>query len=205
MNNPMQDKEYIIESAQKQFFCYGIKSLSMDEIANHLGISKKTLYEVVGNKENLVELVIDDFVAQQKAAVNKINLHSKGQVQELIALTEYVFGLSKQVSDSMTYDLKKYYPKSWQRLFGFYNNFLFDKVKNNFERGAKAGLYHDSINPDFIAGLFLGTLRMLLRKETFTPALSSDYPYLKLLLTGMASKKGLQAFRKHLDIKAPSN
>lgn len=207
MKNPMQNEKHIIESAQKQFFRYGIKSLGMDEIANQLGISKKTLYEIVGNKENLIELVTEDFIAEQKAVVEKINLHSKGQVQELMALMEYVLDLSKKVSDSMTYDLKKYYPKNWQRFVGFYNGFLFNKVKTNIERGTKAGVYHDSINPDFIAGLFLGTLRMQLRKETFTPALSSDLvnPYLELLLTGMASKKGLQVFRKHLDIKAPSN
>lgn len=203
----MVNQEQIVKRVEKLFFRYGIKSLTMDEIAFQLGISKKSLYDVVCKKDELVELVTINFVTEQKATIEKISLQSTGRVQELLAIAGYVTEMLSMVSESMFYDLKKSYSESWQMLFDFYYKFLFNKVKTNIEYGVKEGVYRESIKADFVAGMFLGTLRMLFRKEVSMHKFSSDSInlYLELLLTGMASKKGLQVFKKHLDIKAPSN
>ena len=103
----MKNKNHIIESVQKQLFRYGIKSLNMDDIAYQLGISKKTLYQVVGNKESMVELTTENFVAEQQTVIEGICQQSKDNIRELIALTLHISEVSGQFSDSMIYDLKK--------------------------------------------------------------------------------------------------
>ena len=106
MGCTMKDKNHIIKRVQEQFFRFGIKSLSMDEIAHQLGISKKTLYEMVSNKESLVELVITAFFEEQRSAIEGICRQATSPIQELFDLTRHISGVSGRLSESMMHDLK---------------------------------------------------------------------------------------------------
>lgn len=189
-----QEKE--IKVIGQLFFHYGVKSLSMDGIAQELRISKKSLYEKYGKKEDLVEVTINNFVDNQKKQLHKIRFESVGPIQELLTLSKHVSEKLSMVPQPLIWDLKKYYNKSWQILYDFYYKFLFHMVKTNIEHGIKEGVYQQSIKSDFTAALFLGTLRMLIREEVFVPHFSSDSAdaYMKLLLMGMTTQEGLEVF-----------
>lgn len=193
----MQNRKSIIENVQKQFFRYGIKSLRMEDIASQLRISKKTLYEIVENKEGLVELVANTFVEEQKTIVQKICQQSKGHIQELVAITKYISDLSKQLSDSIIHDLKKYYPEYWRHLLSFYHEFLFNKVKANIEQGIKIGLYQSSLTPDSVTKFYLEMLIILSREKPLSDTIDNMELYLDLFLRGVASMQGIKIYNEY--------
>ena len=202
MGCTMKDKNHIIKRVQEQFFRFGIKSLSMDEIAHQLGISKKTLYEMVSNKESLVELVITAFFEEQRSAIEGICRQATSPIQELFDLTRHISGVSGRLSESMMHDLKKYFPENHHRLLVFCDGFLFDKVRSNIERGIEAGEYRASLQPEFAAKLYLASLSSIMKKE-YPFGNSHDVLdlFLDMHLKGMTSTKGSKIYEKHLGRK----
>ena len=154
-------KEVLFNSAKKLFLKYGVKSVSMDDIARLLGISKKTIYTFINNKKGLVHAVVAAYLKDEEKILSKISEKSKNAVDEMISISRHVDGTLKSMKPSLTYDLKKYHPATWQLIEGGHFDFIEKNIQTNLRRGIKEGYYRKSLRVEIISKLFVNISRIV--------------------------------------------
>jgi AcrR family transcriptional regulator len=143
--------EFVLKKIEGLFLKYGIKSVTMDDIARELGKSKKTLYEYCTNKEDLVQQVVGNRLHQIQAKVRTIQAEQPNAIKSWIAITNYQVQFLQEFNSSVIFDLKKYYAQGWQQFERHRQEFVFNSIKENLERGINEGLYRPNLKPEIIA------------------------------------------------------
>ena len=195
----MKTAQKIIDRAQEMFFTYGIKSVTMDEIASELGISKKTLYKHVANKEDLLLKCTDRFIEQDREMMKQIVEASSDAVEEIILIARYIIQLLKKMKPTMMFDMKKYYRSCFRKVDDFHRQDIYQAIMENLQRGIAEGLYREDLNVEVIAKLYVGN-SMIMSDETLFPVQSISRASLfeesmKYHIHGIAAAKGLQRLR----------
>lgn len=178
---------------------YGLKSVSMDDLSRKLGISKKTLYQHVGNKEDLVKQVIQKFIEIQQDVIVSIIKDSTDAIEEYLNLSRHFLSTIRQMKPTITYDLQKYYPDSWQIITKDHFNFLKSVIQKNIERGIHQELYRDNVNADIIAKLYISKNHAIANESLFPlQKYSMDellIEFVRYHLHGIASAKGVKRMK----------
>ena len=163
----MHQKDKIVHQAKSLFMRYGIKSITMDEVAREMGISKKTLYQFVDNKKDLINQVIMDYIETERAAIVETKKDAIDAVHEMLLIAKHVTQLLRETQPSVSYDLQKYYKESWALLESFHHVQIYDMIKENLEWGIKDGFYRKEINSDIIAKLYVGKTTLIIDEALF--------------------------------------
>ena len=132
-----------------------IKSVSMDDVAKELHISKKTIYQYFKNKEDLISAMLqfyieNDHTSYLKSFANK----DMNAIDELLLTSRWVCNNFKNVNPAHLFDLKKYYTRQFDDFWVKKREQVFDSIKANLERGIQEKVYRDSLNIDLIARLY---------------------------------------------------
>jgi AcrR family transcriptional regulator len=143
----------IIEKARDLYYKYGIKSITMDDVARELGISKKTLYQEVKNKTELVEKVFDFEIKKKTWESKELDKSELNAIEELFEVYRQINYVLEKHNPSMHYDLRKYYPDIFKRLHESKQNRMLKSLIKNLEKGKKEGLYRKEIDNEIIARL----------------------------------------------------
>jgi len=147
-------KEKIIKKAEELFLTLGFKSITMDDIANAMGISKKTIYTHFANKTELVEVVTFEALDQIHQGIDKIKETSTNPIEELYEVKMFVMTYLKNEKVSPQFQLKKYYPRIYDLLqikqFEKMNSYVIDSLK----KGIDTGLFRVEINLEFISRMY---------------------------------------------------
>ena len=151
MMNETESKERIRTQARELFMKYGIRSVSMDDIAGSLGMSKKTLYHFYADKEELVEAVIVHQINHNQDCCQADIGKAENAVHELFLSMDMVAQMFSTMNPSVLYDLEKYHPHAFQFFLRHKNDFVYSTVRNNLIRGIKEGVYRDDLNVDIIS------------------------------------------------------
>lgn len=180
---------------------YGIKSLTMDDIARELGMSKKTIYRVVDNKADLVKLVVVDYLEQERAYMESILTGAKNSVDEMIQIGDYFFNQMREFNTASLHDLQRYYPETWTIYNDYRFNFVLTRIKENLANGIKQGVYRANMNPDIMANIYIGGIDILLSQELF-PAKKYAFveiykEYLNYHLRGIVSNQGMKLLEQY--------
>lgn len=130
---------------------YGIRSVTMDDVAKNLGISKKTLYSMVKDKNELVEKVVDGQLEFQKQEDDNFKELNQNAFEEMLFVFKAVSTLLRKMNPSYHYDLNKYYPHLCDKFMTSKRNHLYNNIKQNLIKGKKEGIYREEINVDIIA------------------------------------------------------
>lgn len=191
----------ILEKVHELFMKYGLKSVSMDDISRRLGISKKTLYQCVENKRDLIKEVFQKHINEEEAAISEIVANSKDAVDEMIEIARFVTALLREVSPTTLYDMQKYYGDIWGMMEALHQDHIYTVIKTNLDRGIIEGLYRKDLNTDIIAKLYVGKTLLIVDEDVFP---LKDYNKEKLYLEyvhyhlhGIALPKGLKLFEKY--------
>jgi len=150
----MTQTENLLITARDFFMQYGIKSVSMDDLSSKLGISKKTLYQAVENKEDLVMKVIENHIEVQNQEMEEILSKDKDAIEEMLMFARYIIQLLKNLRPGVTYDLQKYYPAAWKRIEHLNQQTIDNIILKNIKKGIKEGVYRKSVNPEIISKLY---------------------------------------------------
>lgn len=195
-------REKIIDKAANLFLTLGFKSVTMDDIANEMGISKKTIYVHFANKTKLVEAVTFSVFENICQGIDGIYNTSANPIEELYDIKLFVLQHLKNEKTSPQYQLKKYYLNIFNQLKVKQFNKMFGSVKNSLEKGVKTGLFRDSINVDFIARMYYNGM-MGIKDESLFP--SSEYDmeyliesYLEYHLRAIVTDKGFEILNKYI-------
>jgi len=194
--SPMEQQEKWLKRVEEIFLRYGVKSVTMDDVARELGISKKTLYQWVQSKEDLVQRVLAQFIQEEQAHYEERMHRASNAVEEVFLVIDASARRMQQMKANVVYDLQKYYREVWERLSEFKQGFLYEVVRANLERGIREGLYRTDLNVDITARLHVATVFHLFDESLFPRTMYSKQDlfqnYIMLYLRGIVSEKGLR-------------
>ena len=165
----MEVKNRILSETVSLFKQYGIKSMTMDDIARHLSISKKTIYTFFKDKDALVLETMHTSIYCQECAIEEDLSSSKNAVHEIFVLKISMQKMLSTMNVSIMNDMQKYHPSAWKMYCQFKEEFILKKVINNINRGIKEGLYRDDIDVQLIARLRVETIDLTFNSIAFSP------------------------------------
>lgn len=181
---------------------YGIKSVTMDDIAREMGISKKTLYQYVPNKADLIEQIFQAHITEEKCMTEEIRSTSSDALEEMLRIGRYVVEKLRSMSPTTVYDLRKYYGSIWKKMEAQMKQHVYGVISDNIGRGIQQGIYRSELDPDIIARLYVGKSVLVADEDVFE---IGDYDlatlhqeYIRYHIHGIASEKGRQLLAKHL-------
>ncbi len=191
----------ILEGAKKLYMRYGIKSITMDDVARELGISKKTLYQHVENKNDLVMKIIKDHISNEKSCLGAIEGEARDPIEHMLLIARYVLQILREVRPAAMYDLQKYYRDAWSIMDKFQQEHIYKTIRANLEAGIEQGLYRPEIDSDIIAKLYVGKTTVITDEELF-PTREYDRDrlfreYITYHLRGILSDKGLEKLKTY--------
>jgi len=196
----METLDKIFCKAEELFMRYGLKSVTMDDIASALGVSKKTLYQFVSNKTDLVKRALNSHLDEEKANIRAIRLKSVDAIQGMFEIGMYITRHLKNMNPSVIYDMEKYYPEAWKLFFDYKHEYVYQLILENIERGINEGLYRNDFNPKVVAKIYVGGTDSIIDPDLFPWGefqLADIYAeYLKFYIRGIASEKGLKVLDK---------
>ncbi|MGJ5641723.1 TetR/AcrR family transcriptional regulator [Formosa sp. S-31] len=197
-------KDKIIEKSTELFSNLGFKSVTMDDIAQEMGISKKTIYQYFETKTKLVEATAKFKFQCVNQSLDAICVLDKNPIDEIFKMKEFVTDFLSTEKSSSQFQLKKYYPLIYDNLMQKQFNAMQHMVTENLSRGIKSGLYRDNIDIDFISRLHFSSMGIFKDNDMFPPQLFS-YKYLldnyiDYHLRGICTPKGIDYLNtKHIN------
>lgn len=197
----MEMPERILQKAADLFLLYGIRSITMDEIALQLGISKKTIYQFYADKNELVNEVIIKILDHNKDCCHSYKKVAKNAIDEIFLAMEMVQEMFENMNPSMLYDLEKYHPESYEKFILYKNNFLYKVIKENLEWGKKEAFYRDDFNTGMVTLIRLETMMLPFNLNIFSrpkfKMAEVQQQLIEQFLFGVASLKGYKLILKY--------
>lgn len=163
----MDPQERIVSKAHELFMRYGIRSVSMDEIASNLGISKKTIYQFFTDKDALVEAVVDVELTGNQEDCLKYTENSENPLHEFVMALDMIRDMLRLMNPMLIYDMQKYHPAAFQKLNCYQNEFVYKQIENNLSKGIEEELYRADINVPILARFRLVSIFALFNPEMF--------------------------------------
>jgi TetR/AcrR family transcriptional regulator, cholesterol catabolism regulator len=159
-------KDRIITEAFNLFWRYGIKSVTMDDIARELGISKRTIYQHFPDKNAIVTMVISRELNSQTCQFDEIEETNSNPVDQMIQLSAHMRLMLSSMNPSLMFDLRKYHPEAWKLFTDYKKQYVIQSVRDNLVLGIELGLYRDDIDIEVLSRLRIEQIEM-----AFDPAL----------------------------------
>ena len=150
----------IREKAHNFFMQYGFRSVSMDDIANNMGISKKTIYQYYADKDELVEAVIESEFQKNQAICEYDKSHSKNAIHEIFIAMDMMMEMFSSMNPSLIFDMQKYHPKAFVKFNAYKNEYLYNLTLDNIVRGIREGLYREELNVVILSRFRVETMMM---------------------------------------------
>ena len=187
---------------EELFLRFGIKSVSMDDVAADLGISKKTLYQMVESKDDLVVKVLEHHITREKSQFKELASQAVNALDEILILMDCNSQDLSQMKSNVVYDLQKYHRKAWELMQQYQFDFVIKMITENLHRGRKEGLYREDFDIDIIAKIHLATVFSLFDPRLFPDGSTSKVillkEYMLHYLHGIVTTKGLSYLKKKI-------
>lgn len=190
----------ILESVRELFFKYGVRSVSIDDICRDIGISKKKLYQFVKSKNEIVEKLLELERENFEIIFETYNFEGVNAIDILLTVSREIGDRFRDVSPSMTFDLKKYYPDIYHKHVEDRIEFIFGKIKINIEKGINQGFYRNDLSIELVARLYIKRLIDLHNPEFFPADKFSFQTLFDVMfdnfIRGIANENGIAYYEK---------
>lgn len=197
----MEVKERILLKAHELFYRYGIRSVSMDDIAAQLGMSKKTLYQYYTDKDELVNAVFGISLHQNQSKCLTIFEKRENAVHEIFLSFDMLRDMLVNMNPSVLHDLQKYHPSAFQKYITFKNEFLYKVIKSNIEQGIAEELYRADVDVDVLTRYRLNSVMLSFNTDVFpdnkTNLLHIEEQLIEHFMYGLATAKGVKLIQKY--------
>jgi AcrR family transcriptional regulator len=159
--------EKILETSGSLFLKYGVKSISMDDIARELSISKKTIYQFFKDKNEIVYLISERFLQEQKDKFDRIQEESKDPIELLYGGTLHAREIFEKINPYVLFDIRKYYRDAWRLYLDFEKKVMFGSLVLTLEEGIEKGLFRAEIDVQILATLRMEEIKLAFDKDIF--------------------------------------
>ena len=197
----MSIKERIQHKAGELFRRFGIRSVTMDEIAGQLGISKKTIYQFYSDKEALVQDIFKDITDQNKQKCTYFKDVAENAIHEQYLAGDMAQEIFNNMNSSVLFDLNRFHPNVFAEFEKFKKQFLFNSIRENLFRGIKEGLFRKDIDIDIITWLRLEMISGVFHNEEVVTGKTKPNRFedemKDFFLHGICTEKGLTLLSKY--------
>ncbi|TND09885.1 MAG: transcriptional regulator [Bacteroidetes bacterium] len=200
----MDTKQRIVNAAFELFFRYGIKSVTMDDIAKHLSISKKTIYQFFRDKDEIVHTLMQEKLEEDKREFGTISKNAANVVEEVFNLMKHMSSILGRINPNIFYDLQKYHPQTWALFHSFRTEFAMKQVEDALNKGIRDGLVRNDINVAALACLRTEEIEMGFNPRIYPPdkfkLLEVQLALTEHFLYGVCTLKGHKLVNKYKQI-----
>ena len=196
-------KERILAEAEQLFWKYGVRSVTMEDIAKPLGISKKTIYQHFTDKEDILYQVMQAKIAQDQSEMSCMAIETANPIEELMMVMEMMRKNQHHVSPNLLIDIKRHYPHA-SALFRLHmDQHIMKSILENIQKGISQGLYRDDIDPSILARMRVEQIELAFNNDFF-PA--NQYSMLDVqrelihhFVRGMLTEQGFTVYNAYLN------
>jgi len=162
-------EEKILQSVRELFFRFGIKSITMDDVAKYLNMSKKTLYRHFRDKNDMIFKCCHYDMHARECTFSSIASNAADPIDELLQIMNYMQAMFSKVNPNLFYDLQRNYPDAWKLYLEFKEKHLRKTIEENLNKGIEQGLYRSDINVEVLSRLRMEEVEMGFNPELFPP------------------------------------
>ncbi len=203
MFTEQQDKW--LKRVEEMFFKLGIKSLTMDDVARELGISKKTLYSFVESKDDLVSKVMDRHIAAQCKVDESLHAESTDAVDEMVRVIKQIMADFAQLKPNVVHEMQKYNRDVWERINDFQQTYILNMVRQNIEWGRRDGLYRPDFDLETTARFYIAGAMSIFDERYFPkPPYTFEGLFREFIINylhSITSEKGITILKEKLNTK----
>ena len=163
----MSQIERIISGGEELFLKAGIKSVTMDDIAKHLGMSKKTIYQFFKDKNELVIALVKKKLKEDEDQMEDIISQSGNVIEEMINMMKCSEDIFSRINPIVIHDLQKYHPDAWKQFQNFKSGVIVQKLEELLTKGIKQGYIRPDIDVKIIARMRMMQVEMGFNAEIF--------------------------------------
>ncbi|MFM8833946.1 MAG: TetR/AcrR family transcriptional regulator, partial [Cytophagales bacterium] len=202
--NIMEEKdtrEKILKGAEVLFTRYGVRSISMDDIARHLSVSKKTLYQHFADKDELVTMVSKSHMHADRMEYEQITKNAENAIDELHKIAICLKRDMEEMNPTLLHDIQKFHPKAWAIWESYKSEYIYNSVVRNIKQGIEDGHFRADINPHILAAKRLGVIEMCFDERVFP---SSKFNLAEVqtqvfehFVYGLTTEKGKKLYLKY--------
>lgn len=165
-------EQRILDKARELFFFFGIKSVSMDDIAKHLGISKKTLYTHYKDKNEIVSIVMEGLLDKHGKEILTATSNAKNAIEEVFLQNKALINVFKNIKPNLFFEIDKYFPEISGQVNNHRFNCVLEGIKENLSRGLQEKLYRKDLDTDFTAQVRFNQLLNAFDPKSFSENLN---------------------------------
>ena len=194
-------KENVLSAVADLFLKYGVRSVSMDDIAHNQGISKKTIYQYFDDKNDLVNQVSKMVLEARMAEYREISVKASNSIEELYTMSILLRKHFSEINPALMYDIQKYHPQAWSLFLKHENDVVYHSVIDNLERGIEEGYFRSEINAKVLARFRVEQIQVSFDERLF-PKDQFDFTDVQVQLFdhyvhGLLTESGLELYKNY--------
>ena len=166
----VETHQRIQEKAKALFTKYGIRSVSMDDIAGDLGMSKKTIYQFFADKDELVDAVVEQDIREMQTDCTYCFSESANAIDEIFMTMDRILDHFRELNPMILYDLQKFHFNSFKKFKENKDTFLLEIIRKNIQRGIQEGLYRPDLNVEVLSRYRLESMMAPFNIDVFPPS-----------------------------------
>lgn len=201
MEEILDTGERIKARAKEMFMQYGLRSVSMDDIAGSLGLSKKTLYRFYEDKDALVGSVIREMLMHNQDCCSADKERADNAVHEIFLAMDFMHEIFRSMNPALVFDMQKYHPAAFAKFAKHKNDFLFNVIRENIQRGISEELYRPEIMVDVVARFRTESMMLPFNPEFLSKLKQSlaevEDELMLYFLYGLVTPKGYKLAEKY--------
>lgn len=193
----------ILERASTVYMKFGVKSVTMDDLARELGISKKTIYKYFDDKSDLVRCIVEMKMEMDRAICMNSVQQSENAIDNLIQISKLIVGHFGNMNPSVFFDLKKYHPDAWQHIEDHRWHFVMNTIIANVKQGISEGLFRENLNAEIVGRLYVASIDHIFNPDIFPwPQFTFQAVYtemIRLHIKGLVNEDGLKYLTQKIE------
>ena len=163
-------KKKIVRGAENLFTKYGVRSISMDDIARHLSVSKKTLYQHFEDKEDIVTTAVQAHIERIMGEFDSIQSDAVDAIDELSRISQCLKRTMSEINPSLMFDLEKYHPRAWNVWVESKKKFIHESVIRNLKKGVEQGFFRPELDLEIMATIRMEMVQLAFDDRVFSPS-----------------------------------
>lgn len=200
----MEVKDRIIKETEQLFLRYGVKSVTMDEVARQLSISKKTIYQFFKDKDELVATVTQYHLETREKVMIEISEAATDPIDEVLKISDHIRQSFEGINPTLLFDVQKFHPKAWQIFQDHKVRCIMDSLISNLKKGIDQGYYRKDLDVEIISILRMEQIQMAFNPFIFPPnkydVQKVQLQFIDHFLHGICTLKGHKLINKYKHI-----
>lgn len=194
-------KENVLCAVADLFLKYGVRSVSMDDIAHNQGISKKTIYQYFDDKNDLVNQVATMLLEERMKEYQHNSDIACNAIEELFTMSRLLRKHFSEINPALLYDVQKYHPQAWELFLKHENDVVYHSVRDNLERGIEEGYFRPEINAKVLARFRVKQIQISFDERLY-PKDQFDFTDVQVQLFdhyvhGLLTEPGLELYKNY--------